>query len=318
MIKVFLILVMSLFSMTSYAKTVTSIDIINATVKAALKSNGSCFHYKFPTRFCVWLTPWMGRNVTPVLDHYLPDLIVMVYRNKDDNPWFEANLLLDKPSAMAQESAIPKVGSGNHSFLDEHEQQVIFKEADVIGNPALAIFPHYIGEVLLHSTAMPLTPYFQSMLDSALWRGFMPEALPEELSAITFNVVHHVGTGLTDWGGVYPHEGTVMGNNDAKASMVIAQRAADLLTNKIVYGHIHQELSTYCGRHCKAAAITENSQDILFQLIYPIEQTDCKPFGADSSYTDRMLNDKGVYMWIVWRHYQGCPNGRGKFIGVYP
>lgn len=318
MIKFFVVLLTSLFAMALHAKTITSIDILDATLKAALKNKGSCLRYQLPTRFCVWFSPWVGRNVTPVLDHYLPDLVVIVYRNKEDNPWLEANQLLDKPSAMAQASVIQQVGSGNHSFLDEHEQQVIFKEADVIGNPALAILPQYVGEVLLTSTATPMKPYFQSMLDSALWRGFMPEALPEEAAAVALSMIHHIGTGLTDWGGVYPHEGTVMGNNDAKASMVIAERAADLLTNSASYGHIHQVLTNSCGEHCKAASITENSNATLFQLIYPIEQTDCAPLGSDSSYNERMLNDKGVYMWVVWRQYQGCADGDGKFIGVFP
>ncbi len=300
------------------AKTITSMDIVNSTIKAALKSDGGCLHYQLPTRFCVWFSPWVGRNTTPLLDHYLPDVVVIVYRSPPDNPWVEVNTLFDKPSQIVQARFIKKIGSGNYSFLDTHEQQVIFKEADVIGNPALTVLPKYSGEMLLTSTAIPMRPYFQSMLDSALWRGFMPEALLEETASVALGAIHHIGSGLTDWGGVYPHEGTVMGNNDAKASMVIAARATDLLTNNSSYGHVHQAFKNICGAHCKAAPITENNNDILFQLIYPIEKTNCVPLGTDDSYDERMLNDQGVYVWVVWRRYQGCANGDGTFMGVMP
>ena len=315
----FLFTVLTLFIATTiHAKNITSVHIVHSTLTAAMKSDGGCLQYHVPTRFCLWLSPWVGRNTTPVLDHYLPDLVVIIYRNAGENPWIEANTLFDTPSAIVQSHVIQHIGSGDHTFLDAHEQQVIFKEADVIGNPALAILPNSIGEMLLTSTATPLKPYFQSMLDTALWRGFMPEALPEETVSVALGAIHHIGSGLIDWGGVYPHEGSVIGNNDAKASMAIAARAADLLTNPTGYGHIHQGLENTCGAHCTAAAITENSKDTLFQLIYPIEKTNCVPLGRDDSYDERMLNDQGAYVWIVWRHYQGCADGQGTFIGVIP
>jgi integrating conjugative element protein (TIGR03756 family) len=185
----------------------------------------------------------------------------------------------------------------------------------VIGNPALLVFSQSLNSLLLKSISRSMKPYFQSMTDSLLWRGLMPEALPEETASIALEALHHVGTGLNDWGGIYPHEGTVMAENDLKASMVIAQRAADLLTNNSTYGHVHQTLSNSCGKHCKASSITENSDETLFQLIYPIEETDCSPLGSEKSYRDDMINEEGAYVWILWRHYQGCPNGDGHFLG---
>ncbi len=326
MINSLLAILLAFLAVASSANTLTSVDIANVTLKATLKSHSSCLRYQVPRRFCVWLSPWLGKNVTPFLDHYSPDLIVMVYRNKDDNPWSEARVLLDKASAaaqtrvIAQMSALSSVGSGNHSLMNVHEQEVIFKEADVVGNPAIPLFSNAVNALLLPSTATPMKPYFQSMLDSILWRGLMPASIPEEGAAVALNVVHHVGKGLVDWGGIYPHEGTVIGNNDAKASIVIAQRAADLLTNTNPFSNVHikQSLTNTCGEHCNASPITENSDDTLFQLIYPIEETDCVPLGSDESYDLRMLNEKGAYAWIVWRHYQGCVDGEGKFVGVFP
>jgi integrating conjugative element protein (TIGR03756 family) len=315
MIKLHWLLLLILFSINVQAENITSWTLTRATLSGAI--NGNCLRYKLPRKFCIWVSPFGGRKLTPVLDHYLPDLVVVVYRNNDENPWTEAKILLDKMSATAQETVFPHVGSGNHSFLDAHEQSVIFKEADVIGNPGLTVMPHYFKLVLLPSTAKPLFPYFQSMIDSFLWRGFMPQALPEEAAAVALGEFHHVGRGLTDWGGVYPHEGTVMSQDDARASMVIAQRAADLLTNTMPYLHVHQTLSLTCGQHCQSSAIKENSDETLFQLVYP-EQSDCAVLGSDQSYNEKMLNEKGAYVWIVWRHYHGCADGDGLYIGETP
>lgn len=295
--------------------SINSFVIVQDTLAATLK-NDSCLHYKPSIQTCLWISPRVGRNITPMLDHYLPDLVVIVYRNADENPWDEARIFLDSPSANVQANFIDNVGSGDHSFLNKHEQNVIFKEADVIGNPALIIFNEHATQLLLKSTAKPLSPYYQSMLDSALWRGFMPQSLPEETAAVALDISHHIGTGMNDWGGLYPHEGTVMGINDLQASMVIAERATDLLTNPQAFSHIHQSLSNSCGKHCQASPITENSNETLFQMIYPTLQTECVPLGSENSYKDSMLNEHGAYVWVVWRHYQGCPDGDGQFLGV--
>jgi integrating conjugative element protein (TIGR03756 family) len=291
----------------------TSIEITAHTIKAVPK----CLRYKVPTRFCLWVSWSAGLpiyTVTPILDHYLPDLVVTIYRNKGENPWFEAKKL-DEVSGAVQEAAISNVGSGNHSFMSLRDQQVIFKEADVIGNPGLLLAPKF-GKVLLGSTATSFKPYFQSMLDSLLWRGFPPAALIEQAEAVGLGLFHHVGTGITDWGSVYPHEGRALAIDDAKGSMVIAERATDLVTqtDKDIFGHVRFQLSNDCGKHCKASPVTENSEETLFQRIYPSSEDDCAILGSDESYTSNMLNEKGAYVWIVWRHYQGCPDGGDQFV----
>lgn len=305
-----------MITLSAQAGTITSLTLSKATLSAATKLNGSCLNYKLPKGVCVWALPNGGTKMTPVLDHYLPDLVVTIYRNNDENPWIESRILLDKINAQIQEHFLPHVGSGNHSFVDSHEQQVIFKEADVVGNPGLLMLGNRGNLILLNSAAKPMQPYFQSMLDSYLWRGFMPAASVEEAASLALGIAHHVGEGLTDWGGVYPHEGTVMGNDDAKASMVIAQRAADLLSHSVLFGHIFLPLSNVCGQHCKASSIQENSKETLFQMVYPIEQDECAVLGSDASYNSKMLNEDGAYVWIVWRHYEGCPDAEGLLIGV--
>jgi integrating conjugative element protein (TIGR03756 family) len=266
---------------------------------------------------CVWVSPWGEINTTPLLDHYLPDLVVSVFREPHGNPWIEMNNTVDEAGELIQKAIVKMVagfpvGSGNHSLFDMHEEAVVFKEADVIGNPALTVIPK---EGVLPSTATPWQPYFQSMTDSVLWRGLPPAALPEEAMALGFNVVHHVGTGFVNWGGIYPHEGKVIGENDLQASSVIAARAADLTTSPNSYGHLSHALSTHCGEHCTASPIQENSRETYFQMIYPITETDCHILGDSDFSTANRLNTEGAYVWVVWRHYTGCADGKGQYIG---
>lgn len=307
------------FLVSCQAWTINTVDITAATLAAAVNHNSGCLNYKIPTHFCMWARGWPTHvSATPILDHYLPDLVVTVYRNNDENPWVEVRTILDKASSAVQNQLIGKAGSGDHPFLDHRELNIIFKEADIIGNPALAAdILLQFGLLLLPSTAMPMFPYYQSMIDSLLWRGQYPYALPEEALSLAYGFKHHVGTGFTDWGGIYPHEGTVMALDDAKAAMVVASRAADLLTNTEVvrYGHVFKSLPIRCGKKCKVAPIIENSKETLYQMIYPLNRKECVILGSDKSDRENMQSKDGAYVWVVWRHYRGCADGKGKYIG---
>lgn len=309
-----------MLSLNAYA--ITSATIALATVKAALNTSGHCLNYKIEARLCMWESPEGVPYTTPYLNHYLPDVVVVVYRNNSENPWTEANALIDFPASKLQALKFPNVGGGNLSMLDVHEQDIIFKEADVIGNPGVQALPQQIPFILLTSLSTPMLPYFQSMADSFLWRGIPPYSTIEELSSVKLGIAHTVGTGLNNWGSVYPHQGFVAGNNDAKASMVIAERAADLLSTNTSFAHLHKSIDNNCGQHCSASSITENNKETLFQLIYPVMKDTCSILGSDESYSDAKSyqadKQDGAYAWIVWRHYEGCVPGNGKFIGVTP
>jgi integrating conjugative element protein (TIGR03756 family) len=312
-------LLLSLSLITSISAQASSGSINSGTIISdTMTALPNCLHYEIPIHYCLWVSEWGEVNTTPVLSHYLPDLVVSVFTNPHDNPWIEINKIVDGIGQPIQKEIVQgftgfDVGSGSHSFLDNHEQAVVFKEADVVGNPALMMIPQH---GLLPTTATSWKPYFQSMTDSVLWRGLPPAALPEEGMALGLNIVHHVGSGLTNWGGVYPHEGKVIGENDVQASAVIAERAADLITRHGEYGHVYQNLATACGEHCSAAPIQENSKETYFQMIYPITQTDCHILGSSDSYDSHMLNPEGAYVWVVWRHYEGCADGDGQYLGI--
>jgi integrating conjugative element protein (TIGR03756 family) len=315
MIKKLLLCLMMLSTSVQANNSPIHSGIITKDTLAALPS---CLHYQVPIHYCVWVSELGKINTTPILSHYLPDLVVSVFNKPRDNPWLEINKIVDGVGEPVQQGIVKSVtgldvGNGNHSLLDTHEQTVVFKEADVVGNPALAMIP---AHGLLPSTSKPWWPYFQSMVDSMLWRGLPPTSLPEEGMALGLNITHHVGTGLTNWGGIYPHEGKVINDNDTKASIVIAERAADLVTQQGVYGHVYKYLPASCGEHCSASPIQENSKETYFQMIYPVTQTDCHILGDNESYSSDMLNSEGAYVWIVWRHYEGCSNGDGQYLGM--
>ncbi len=150
------------------------------------------------------------------------------------------NISIDQAGKAMEDPIVQTVangvhaGYGQHSMATEHEQSVYFKEADVIGNPALAVFDHAL---FLPSTATPLFPYFQSMADGVLWRGLTAASMPEKVMAVPEDIVRHVGTcthaipGIRpsgrasrvqnsllqfcpiNWGSVFPIEGKVFAGN---------------------------------------------------------------------------------------------------------
>lgn len=298
-------------------------DTNSAAITAAtMKALPNCLHYRV-LGTCYW--QYYGvTNTTLYVEHYLPDVVVSVYNTPDSDAWTEMKLGLDKASAVAESQIVSSLSSfdassGQHSFGDQHEQNVFFKQADVVGNPAVSLLSDY--GILLPSTATPLMPYYESMLDAAMWRGFpqVPTVLAEEAYGLIALFNHHIGTGLTNWGTIYPHEGKVATSNDAKAGAVVAQRAGDLITasdNTHIVGHVYQELSNRCGQECNASPVQENSDKTQYQQVFPVTETTCDYFGKTNSYgEDSEQKTNGSYVWVIWRYYKGCPDGIGKYIG---
>lgn len=304
------------FLVCNWAGSLTSIDITARTL-AALPS---CLHYQI-TGVCMWLTPSGYTTTTSYVEHYLPDVVVSVFNKPGDNPWVEVNATLDQAGSLAENAIITALaktpaGSGRHGFNDPLQQNTFFKEVDIIGNPAVSALP--TEAMLLPSAAVPMQPYFQSMLDSALWRGFPPQAIPEQTYAMGTSLVNYIGNtgGAVTWGSALPFEGKIQTSNDAKAAAVIAQRASNLLTATNSWGHIYQPLPIICGQACSAAIIKQNNDTTQFQRIYPDTQTTCEVFGQTMTYGEEIEPEaNGAYAWVLWRKYQGCIPGPGVFIG---
>lgn len=309
-----------LFAVTALANNTNTLAITEGTL-AALPN---CLHYQIKG-VCYWESAVGATITTPYIAHYLPDVVVSVFNPPEDknggNPWFEINNSLDLAGEVVEKQIIASLahvpaGGGQHGFENPLQQNVYFKEVDILGNPALSVLPN--TPTLLMSTASPFLPYFQSMPDSVLWRGFSPAADAEQASAVVTDITHYIGNsaGAINWGGAYPFEGKVETTNDAKAAAVIAQRASILLTAQNSWGHIYHSLPTQCGKECDAAVIQEDDDKTQFQLVYPIQQTSCQVFGKDSTYGENFeKSSNGSYVWVLWRHYQGCIPGTGIYIG---
>ncbi len=83
-------------------------------------------------------------------------------------------------------------------------------------------------------------PYFLSTLDSIAWRTGVPESLyPEALIPGRREIGSQASGNM--WGNVYPRSGFVSQTDDDKASAVVAQRVADIIT-RTGQPHVYQVL----------------------------------------------------------------------------
>ena len=60
-----------------------------------------CLHYEIKGS-CFWLNPAGTLIATPYVQHYLPDTVVSVFNQPDQNPWLEIKNTLDQAGAAAQ------------------------------------------------------------------------------------------------------------------------------------------------------------------------------------------------------------------------
>jgi len=286
----------------------------------------SCLHYKV-IGVCYWLV-CEGSNchveTTPKIEHYLPDAVVSVFRQSNSNPWDYAHSVVDPAAYQAGKAEVKttmgfNLAEGNQSESNNEEQNNHFKEADLIGNPAISFFSSK-ADVFLPSQAKPLLPYYTSLGDAYMWRSPLIEAA--RYAAYLVPGIHVVGSLVNQWGAVYPRVGFINQPADGKAAAVIAQRAADIATRG-EQPHIYNPLNTddSCGDHCQTWEAIENDANTQWQMIYPISDHQCQVFGENDLTSlqpwgqDAAVKGDGNYAWVMWRHYKGCIPGRGKYLG---
>ncbi len=286
-----------------------SFSIVAATAGALPQ----CIHYKV-LGLCYWLTcSGLHCVIEPTikLAHYSPDVVVSVYSQMGDNPWTEASLVYDKPAEYLAKKSTRKLtgyplGGGKHSMGSRYNNPVHFYEVDIVGNPATKIFGKL---VTLPSQAKPWKHYFNSSLDVLSWRFGLEWLEPTSKDNST----------PTDfaWGPVSPHDGFINQTEDVKAAAVIATRAMDIITNAHKF-HVYTQLNKKsCGKKCEAInpISPRHPHPALWQMLYPIADTNCKAFGRDESITPRIQTPEDAYTWNLWRYYEGCLDGHGIYIG---
>ena len=287
-----------------------------------LKAVPQCLHYRV-FGLCYWLVcdgAICNIHSTLKVEHYLPDAVVSVYRQYQNNPWDYANRAVDTAAYQAGVTAVGmKLGGGNESTRSQYDQDTHFKEVDIIGNPAISVFSVAKYGLIPASLAKPFMPYYVSLADAYVWRSPLVEMT--RYPANLLPGVHIVGSLLNNWGSIYPRTGFILQPQDVKAAAVIAQRAADITTRSL-QPHIYHPLpSGSCGSDCTVVEVKENNTDTQWQMIYPIVETECSVFGKNDLKqrhpwgSEAARASKGDYVWVLWRRYHGCIPADGKYLG---
>lgn len=304
---------------------VTSINIVQDTLACTL--NNTCAKWKI-TGLCFWLDcdPFCSINTTLKVDHYLPDLVVSVYKGHHHNAWKEPEITgYDAAAFAAGQSQTHSLlhadlGHGNQSAATVTEQDTHFKEVDVIGNPALLFFRH-MPRLFLQSQASAWMPYYLSLADAYQWRSPLIEIVSHPVNSLTPGM-RVVGSLINNWGSVFPRTGFLNQPNDPKAAAVIAQRAADIVAAQHTAStHIARTLSSSsCGEACTVEDMQEGSpQHALWQMVYPFSEKSCDIFGKNDLAgklweQEAYQQGEGNYVWVLWRHYHGCIPGDGEYL----
>lgn len=289
--------------------------------------------------------------VTPRISHRLPDLVAQSYGNTGEAPWRAWMPILDQaltnapaPPISAGEATLTGgagSGAGPHRFTDTLQ----FFETDVAGNPVAAAMS--VSKFLCRTDVTPMRPYFVSVSDAPVWRGWDAEherARPESVTP----GLREIGAGSGNWGSVFPRIGFLLQADAARAAAVTSARAIDIVISDsdgrsvIPYRaadsvrHVLRgdptatnprdctdsggEWAVFRGdAECKArmwrqwrAAPTDSSTN--WQLITPDLDSSCRAFGGPRSPCDVALD--GKYAWQYWVRYQCCMS-KGSFLGVF-
>jgi len=314
------------------AKDITTADIVESGV------NEECINYCI-VGICYFLlcTPvGCTINTSARIDHNLPDLVVTVYDEPEENPWIEYREIMGNAEVAAQEGILssitgtPVSGGNLITAVTDIDNKLRFKEASVVGNPFIEITKNnFSGGYLCPSDASPYTPYFSSSFDYLGWRWGLPDRfnsaalIPGKREIGSRSVSNILGN---TWGAVYPRMGTVLQQDDAKAAAVVAQRAVDIVTRD-GQPHVYRSLKDNSEEatikdqsRAKSSQNGSNEKRDLWQMISPKKDQSCLAFGnKDPNWSaGRNPEGKNQYAWNYWRNYQCCLPAAGAYIGHTP
>jgi integrating conjugative element protein (TIGR03756 family) len=270
-----------------------------------------CMEYKI-VGICYWLLCTSFGCVVKTstkVRHYIPNAVVSSYNQTGSNPWTEMSFLGTGLSGIAEG------GGANEQKRVERKDNLQFKNADVIGHPALAapVFNRFMGQMgyTCSSPATALMPYLLSTLDAVMWRSGLPESFyPEALTPGLREVGSTMGANM--WGNVYPRSGFVTQVDDYKAAAVVAQRAADVVT-RTGQIHVYQPMTARASPgYWPPSPVTENTgtRNHKWQQLTPSLSTSCAVF-PDSP---NPIATDGNYAWALWQPYSCCKRRGQTFL----
>lgn len=282
---------------------------INSAAIISSSLSPDCLEYKV-VGICYWLfcTPYGCKVRTSTkVRHFIPDVVVSAYANTGDNPWTEMSSL-GTPNASAQAG---NDGTTNHN---NENNNIKFKEADVIGHPGGSLFSRFASAsgYACKGATTPFMPYMLSTLDTIAWRYGIPESVyPESLTP----GMREVGGMLSGdlWGSVYPRSGFLHQSDDYKAGAVLAQRAGDVTTR---YGQPHLYMSiraTPEEGYWPAGELLEGDATTgKWQELTPTLSTTCAVFPNSGP---QVQAEDEAYAWALWRPYSCCQRRGQTFLG---
>ena len=268
-----------------------------------------------------WGIPYVV--VSLELDEYMPDLLVTVFNESNDNPWDMMKAIYDPvtlslANVLAQSTTGDELGNGQVEVSNDPQNKgngLITKYVDVIGDPMplnLFPFPH------LRADTTPFIPYYSSAMDIAGRIG-----VAEKLQPNTYNPFGSIigSSFVNKWGYEFPRDMTVPNPNDYIASVIAGLHGADIVTNNNPL-HLVKSLDDSCGTNCAVANVIQETSDNneIWQEVYPNNrhvqlgesQLTLAP-GQSLGQADESAGN-GNYVFAVWRHYRGCMQMDGKFL----
>lgn len=284
----------------------TATASINTATILSSTASPSCADYQV-VGICYWLKcTYFSCNVrtSTKVSHFIPEMVVSVYNNKNQSPWTEMKLI-NKSSK-----------GGHYQTPHKNYSQFVFKNAEAFGHPGGLVF-QMIGSLgyTCESQTTAYQPYFLSGLDFFAWRFGMPEMFYPE--AITPGM-REVRANGDLWGNIFPRSGSLTQTHDYKASAVIAQRVADIVSRS---GQLH--LYIPAARHGSEGKwypkeVKEgNKKTHRWQMLSPKLSQSCAIFpdgNAASAYGDKVSVPES-YSWALWRPYACCKRRGQKFLG---
>ncbi|MDY4281315.1 MAG: TIGR03756 family integrating conjugative element protein [[Pasteurella] mairii] len=288
----------ALCTVLTFATTVQG-EINTSTIMASSAST-SCLEYKV-VGTCFWLfCTYFGCKVrtSTKVRHFLPEMVVSAYNHDGQNPWSEMNFVFQGGKG------------GEYRSPQKNYSQLTFKNATALGHPQGAI-SHLLKNTgyYCQTQTTSFMPYFLSSLDYFAWQQNLPEMFyPEAL----IPGIREVRNNEEMWGNIFPRGGTVTQVDDYKASAIIAQRVADIVT-RTGQLHIYQPAARTdeAGIWYPTPVKEGQANNHKWQQPFPETQQSCSTF-PDTPPT--MLSEKGNYAWALWRPYKCCKRRGQTFL----
>lgn len=318
-----LVLLLVSFTALSATDEVSSDDYITSAgiAKKVLSKLTKNLHYKV-IGVCVWQDGWSPPTTTPELEHFFPDLVVSSYLRPYTNPWYEINKLFENETLTQLQEAIyqtvvglaPTYGdSSSLSGAGLHQKRLL---VDVIGSPHnLLALPF----VTLKPETTPFMPYYLALSDLAISRLQVVEIL------LSLRLLPHasqfvsgfpIGTVFNAWGYEMPRHFITYTTSKFRGALVAAMQGADLVTN-VNSGHVVRSTTNSCGKNCVVSNVVfdPSNKTILWQEVFPSNRMITPGLnGHEKQETAEDVKGRGNYVFVVWRKYRGCVQGKGKLI----